>query len=120
MNRAGFTLAEIVIAIAIIATALVAILGLLSAGLTASREAADATVVSTILEDLNHRLKGQPLRAGPLSFSPVFYDASGQLVHFDPTEPGSLAKAIYRGDVEIIEPQVRSAHTESLVFAKVS
>ena len=41
MKRAAFTLTEIVLAIAIIATAMIAILGLIPAGLNASRDAAD-------------------------------------------------------------------------------
>lgn len=114
MKRAGFTLTEIVLAIAIIATAMVAILGLLPAGVNASRDAADSTIITSVLEDLNNRLKGQPLRVGPASFSPVYFDVSGRVIQEDPETPGSLNNAIYRADVEILEWQDQPANTSSL------
>jgi uncharacterized protein (TIGR02598 family) len=49
-RRAAFTLVEIVLAIAVIATALVSLLALLPAGMNASRQAADSTIVAVILK----------------------------------------------------------------------
>jgi uncharacterized protein (TIGR02598 family) len=120
MKRAGFTLTEIVIAIAIIATVMVAILGLLPAGLNASRDAADSTIIATILEDLNNRLKGQPLRDGPVAFSPAYYDGSGRYIPVDPVNPASLANAIYRADVDILDWEKQPKDTSSLRPAKIS
>lgn len=103
MKRAGFTLTEIILAIAIIATAMVAVLGLLPAGLNASRDAADSTVVASILEDLNDRLKGQPIRSGPADISPAYFDVSGHHIDLDPANPTPLTNAIYRADIEVME-----------------
>jgi uncharacterized protein (TIGR02598 family) len=103
MKRAGFTLTEIVLAIAIIATAMIAVLGLIPAGLNASRDATDSTVVATVLADLNNRLKGEPLRGGVVSFSPAFYDAAGNFIQTDPEKPITFRDVNYRADVEILE-----------------
>jgi uncharacterized protein (TIGR02598 family) len=104
---AGFTLTEIVISVAIVATAFVAIVGLLPAGLDASRRATNSTVTAAILEDLNHRLKGQPLPqgqngtpiAGPASFSPAYFDDHG--VFLDPNDTSNVVRRVYRADVQI-------------------
>lgn len=120
MKRAGFTLTEIVLAIAIIATAMVAILGLLPAGSNAARDAADSTVVASVLEDINNRLKGHLLRVGVAPFSPAYFDAAGHFIRADPQNPGSLSNAIYRADVEIIEWQDQPINTSALRPAKVA
>ena len=120
MKRAGFTLTEIALAIGIIATALVAILGLLPAGLNASRDAADSTVIATVLEDVSGRLKGQPLRTGPVAFSPALYDVGGHFITLNPEDPASGAGAIYRADVEILQADVQPANTSNLRIARIS
>jgi uncharacterized protein (TIGR02598 family) len=120
MKRAAFTLTEIVLAIAIIATAMIAILGLIPAGLNASRDAADSTVVATVLADLNNRLKGQPLRGGSAPFSPAFYDSAGHFVNTDPEEPATFRDVIYRADVEILGWDSKPPGTDSLRPVRIS
>jgi uncharacterized protein (TIGR02598 family) len=120
MKRAGFTLTEIVLAIAIIATAMIAVLGLIPAGLNASRDAADSTIVATVLADVNNRLKGHPLRGGIASFSPAFYDAAGNFIHTDTEEPATFRNVIYRADAEILEWDIKPVGTGSLRPVRVS
>ncbi|HET6409009.1 MAG TPA: prepilin-type N-terminal cleavage/methylation domain-containing protein [Chthoniobacteraceae bacterium] len=120
MKRSGFSLTEIVFAIAIIATAMIAVLGLLPVGLNASREAADSTVVATVLEDLSNRIKGQPLRRGPVTFSPAFYDAAGHFIQTDQEDPATFRNVIYRADVEILDWDAKPAGTGSLRPVRIS
>jgi len=99
-SSAGFTLTEVVLALGVVATALVAIIGLLPAGLDAARHAANSTVIAAVLEDLNNRLQGQPLTTGPAAFSPAFFDDHG--VFLDPTvKPSNTSRRLYRADVQI-------------------
>lgn len=112
-RHSAFTLTEIVLALAIIATAFVAILGLLPAGLDASRQAANATIVASILNDLHHRVQHHPLQHGEVAFSPAFYDDRGSFIPADAT-PEEKARRHYRADVRISEWQTRPAHTSEL------
>jgi uncharacterized protein (TIGR02598 family) len=105
--NAGFTLTEVVISVGVVATAFVAIVGLLPAGLDASRRASNSTVTAAILEDLNNRLKGQPLpqvsgsapATAAASFSPAYFDDHG--VFLDPSVSANNSRRIYRADVQI-------------------
>lgn len=110
---AAFTLVEIVLALAIIATAFVAILGLLPAGLDASRQAANSTVVAEVLDDVHQRLQNQPLNVGPVAFSPVFYDDRGIFIAPD-ADPATQARRLYRADVSIVEWNQQPANTSAL------
>ena len=112
-QTAAFTLTEIVLALAIIATAFVAILGLLPAGLDASRQAANATIVATILDDLHHRVQHQPLQVGEVALSPAFYDDRGGFIPADAT-PEEKARRYYRAEVRIGDWKVRPANTSEL------
>lgn len=51
VNRAGFSLIEIMLALAVIAIGLIAIVGLIPRGVQASRDAADNTLAATIMHD---------------------------------------------------------------------
>lgn len=99
-HRAGFTLTEIILALAIISTAFIAVLGLLPAGLDQSRAAADSTVVATILEDLNNRLQGQKLQSGAPLFSPAFFDDHGNYLPPNPSA-ADQERRLYRADVKV-------------------
>jgi uncharacterized protein (TIGR02598 family) len=111
--RAGFTLTEVVLALGIIAIAFVGVLGLLPAGLQASRQAANSTVVGAVLEDLHNRLQGQPLIAGPANFSPAYYDDQGAFI--DPAASAAdLARRLYRADVQIGSWQSQPTGTSAL------
>jgi uncharacterized protein (TIGR02598 family) len=112
-DRAGFTLTEIVIALAVIAIAFVALLGLLPAGLNQSRQAADSTVTAAILEDLHHRLQGQKLQAGPASFSPAFYDDHGVFIPAG-ASAAEQARRLYRAEVKIGTWKTKPAGTSAL------
>ena len=112
-HRAGFTLTEIVLALAIIATAFIAILGLLPAGLSQSKQAADSTVVAAILDDVNSRLQGQKLQTGPASFSPAFFDDRG--VYIPSTAvPTDQVRRVYRAEVKIGTWKTRPTGTSAL------
>jgi uncharacterized protein (TIGR02598 family) len=116
MNRharpSAFTLTEIVLALAIIATVFVAVLGLLPAGLDASRQAANSTVVSTVLENLHQRLQNQPLKKGPVPFSPAYFDDRGVFIPAD--DATQVAKRLYRADVTIGDWAIPPANTSDL------
>jgi prepilin-type N-terminal cleavage/methylation domain-containing protein len=106
-RRAGFTLTEILLALGVIAIAFVGLLGLFPAGLTASRQAVDSTVIGTILEDLHNRLQGQPLVAGTPAFGPVLYDDHGAFISDALTTAPSGGAAtptpipVYRAEVSV-------------------
>ena len=95
--RAGFTLTEIVLALAVISVAFVGVLGLLPAGMDASRQATNSTVIAAILEDVHNRLQGRPLQTGALT--PVFFDDHGVFIDSDPSAANPAR--LYRADVKI-------------------
>jgi uncharacterized protein (TIGR02598 family) len=109
-NSAGFTLVEIVLSLAIIAVLFVGLIGLLPAGLSASRGAVDATVVGTVVEDVQNRLRGEHLLPGPASFSPAYYDEDGVYI---PSPDGSVRR-FYRADVAISAWQKPPVNTSGL------
>jgi len=100
---AAFTLVEIVLVLAVIATALIAIIGVLPVGLDAGRQAANQTVVALIFEDVHHRLQSQPLTTGTASFSPLYFDDRGVLIQPATSSTGGVSypNALYRADVTI-------------------
>ena len=119
-DRAGFTLTEIVLALAVIAIAFVALLGMLPAGLNQSREAANSTVTAAILEDVNHRLLGLPLQVIPKSSTGTtppsfteFYDDHGVFI---PTSASAAEKArrLYRAEVRIGAWKTKPVDTNAL------
>ena len=112
-HRAGFTLTEIVLALAVIATAFIAVIGLLPSGLDASRQAADSTVVATILEDIHNRLQGRPLKAGAVDFSPAFFDDHGVFILADASAEDQ-ARRLYRAEVKVGNWSGRPLNTSAL------
>jgi len=112
-NRAGFTLTEIVIALGVISFAFVALLGMLPAGLEASRKAANSTVIAAVLEDLHNRLQGQPLVAGAAAFSPAYFDDQGVFIAAD-APPAVQARRLYRAEVKIGDWNTRPTGTSGL------
>lgn len=115
-HRAGFTLTEIVLALAVIAIAFVGVLGLLPAGLDASRQAADSTVVAEILEDLHNRLQGQQLKTGAVGFSPAFYDDHGNFL--DTPKNTANPSRLYRAEVKISSWQAASSNKQGSAALK--
>ena len=112
-RRAGFTLTEIVLALGIIATVFVAVLGLLPAGLDASKQAASSTIVASILETVHQRLQNQPLEKGVLPFSPLFFDDRGAIVPAEASKE-QLFRRLYRADVKIGEWRKQPEGTSNL------
>ncbi len=111
-ERRGFTLTEVTLALAIIGIVFVALLGLLPAGLNASRQAADSTVTAVILENLHNRLQNQVLKTGPADFSPAFFDVHG--VFISPDAKDAQTDRVYRADVTIGDWNKRPGGTSSL------
>lgn len=118
-GMAAFSLTEIVIALAIISVAMVAIIGVLPAGLTAAREATDHSVVASILENVNHRLRNEKLEADRPSFSPIYFDERGQAIPDDAPD-AELKRRLYRADVSIGEWETPPAHTSGLKAVSVA
>jgi prepilin-type N-terminal cleavage/methylation domain-containing protein len=62
-QRHGFSLIEVVLAVAVIAVGLMAVIGLFPQGLQSSRETADNTIVATIVQDIFGTIRSQPFTA---------------------------------------------------------
>jgi uncharacterized protein (TIGR02598 family) len=78
IGRSGFSLVEIMLALAVIAIGLVAIIGLIPQGIQASRDAADNTLVATIVHDTFNEYRQDALLAWPPVLSTnLYYDAAG-------------------------------------------
>ena len=117
VREAGFTLTEVTLALAIIGTVFVALLGLLPAGLQASRQATDSTVIAVILEDLHNRLQGEVLKPGKARFSPAYFDIHG---HYLSPETSASVDRVYRADVAIGEWAKRPDGTSALQPVSIS
>jgi prepilin-type N-terminal cleavage/methylation domain-containing protein len=89
-GRRGFTMIEVVVALAVMSVGILAILGLLPTALQSSRDAADNTLAATIVQDAFSNLRSYPFGAA------VVCDACGpgntpltkNLATFDTTLPG--------------------------------
>ncbi len=119
-RRAAFSLVEIVITLGIIATVVVALLGVLPAGMESAREASSRTVLAAVLEDIHNRLEGHKLEAGSLPTSPFYYDPQGVFISENATSE-EKAQRIYRADIEIGDLHAASTpeHTDGLMSVKV-
>jgi uncharacterized protein (TIGR02598 family) len=115
----GFSLTEVALALAIISFAFVAILGVIPAGLDASRNAVNHTVVAGILAQVQQRLLQQPLQPGAVAFSPLFFSDNGTPIPAD-AETNALSSRVYRADVEIVEWARRPENTGTLSPLRVS
>lgn len=115
-HLAAFSLIEIALSLAIIATAMLAVLGILPAGLDASKRAVDSTVVANILDSLHHRLQGEALAgtsAQSIFAKPSLFDAQGVLISEDVPEK-DRPQIVYRADLSINDFRDRPADTGSL------
>ncbi|MGD1020536.1 MAG: prepilin-type N-terminal cleavage/methylation domain-containing protein [Verrucomicrobiia bacterium] len=75
----GFSLIEVVIALAVISVGLIAIVGLIPQGIQSARDAGDNTLAATIVQDTLNAIRQQALTTWPpfstqLSY---YYDATG-------------------------------------------
>ncbi len=133
---AAFSLVEVVLSLAVIATAFIGLLSLLPAGLDASREAANSTVVATVLEDLNNRLQNLPVVPKSADQDPADPDPDKSITHFTAwfddrgvyikvpskakgaalSDPLTKYRVLYRADVRVPEWKTGAApaNTSSL------
>ncbi len=121
--RAAFTLIEVTIALAIVATGIIAIVGMIPVGLKASRQAAEHTLTAIILEDVHDRLEGHVLRIGPLietsdgrPGSPFYYDKQGVYISPEDDTEEDLFRRNYRADIEIVTIETGALPTDSQGF----
>ena len=77
-TEAGFSLIEIMLALAVIAIGLIAVVGLIPQGVQASRDAADNTLAATIAHDTFNYLRQQALQSPwpPTLTANTWYDAA--------------------------------------------
>jgi uncharacterized protein (TIGR02598 family) len=86
----GFSLVEIMLALAVIAIGLVAVIGLIPQGIQASRDAADNTLAATIAHDTFNQMRQQsliPAGTWPPVSQTVYYDALATNVINAVTDP---------------------------------
>lgn len=96
-RQQGFSLAEVTIAIGIIATTVLGVVALVPYAVDASREAADETTVGLVMDDVHSQMRGTRVPIGANTkfvHGSYYYDQQGQLLHFEPAvgvafgEPG--------------------------------
>ena len=105
-RRSAFSLIEVTIALAISSVAVIALLGMFPAAMSAGRDAVDQTAVGTVLEDVHERLEGSDLRAGVVDNSPFFYDEQGRFWSADQDRPDNFTEdRFFRVDVRLAEPR---------------
>ena len=128
-RREGFSLIEVILALALVASAIVTFMALVPVGLRSSQDATDSIVMGHILEDAHERLEGEKLKDGSLETGPFYYDSEGVFVvpvdsevvspggGNDDTEEARTEKRdgrerrVYRVDIELVrpfDPQIRS------------
>jgi uncharacterized protein (TIGR02598 family) len=97
-NRIGFTLVEVMLALAIVSIGLIAILGLLPTGLRSARDAADNTLSATIIQDVFSNIRSQPFGSVDLGNGPLNLNVTGSQILFYDSSGGqtNLAAAYYR------------------------
>jgi uncharacterized protein (TIGR02598 family) len=79
ISHSGFSLIEIVIALAVMAIGLIAIVGLIPQGVQSARDAADNTLAATIVQDDLNNLRSTALTTWPplAALQNICYDAAG-------------------------------------------
>lgn len=83
-NESGFTLIEVMLALAVAAIGMVAVLGLLPQGMQSARSAADNTISATIANNIFGRIRSQ-------SFKKVdFVDLEGNNTTYDLSASGNV------------------------------
>ena len=115
----GFSLIEVILSLALVASAIVTFMALIPVGLKSSRDATDSIVMGHILEDAHERLEGHILKDGTPDSAPFYYDNEGVFVapvdskgespgggsgKTDPeelSEDASLLTRVYRVDLRL-------------------
>ncbi|MEM7013968.1 MAG: type II secretion system protein [Verrucomicrobiota bacterium] len=107
-RNAGFSLVEISIAIALIASVMITLMLVMGMASDAAGRATRLTTMGHILTDVHQRMEGAPLQDGPIQSSlsrngAFFYDVEGVFV--PPTAPVErLLRRTYRVDVTLSTP----------------
>lgn len=83
-HAAGFSLIEVTLSLGIIAFALVAVMGLLPAGLNSQKDAADQSRGVQALNDLAQAVRGIYEDKGTLKFAPPLQDVDVSQKEIDP------------------------------------
>ncbi|HEY5745788.1 MAG TPA: hypothetical protein VIU12_06915 [Chryseolinea sp.] len=95
--EAGFSLIEVTAAIALVAFAMLAILGLIPVALKASRDAVDDTRASLMAQDAVTHVGSLPSNATKAT---LWYDGDGRYLGKD-TAPPDFTNALYRADITL-------------------
>lgn len=103
LKAVGFTFVEVVLSLALVATALISLAALIPAGQKAARDARQRTVIGQVLETVHERIEGQPLKDGPVAAGPYFFDEEGGVIEAD-APPERLARRHLRADVRLAPP----------------
>ena len=112
----GFSLAEVAIALGIVAFALTAIVGLLSATLKTTKSSMDDLLLSEMSSDLVNTLRKQDFTNISSNPANVFFDVSGKRINGVDAATGVIsamatATAISQGAVYVCTPTVVSDTT---------
>jgi len=121
-TRAGFSLIEVALAVAIASLAVLSLIGILPQSLEFERNSTDLTAIGTIMEDIHDRLEGQELKEGIPSISPIFYDMRGR--YWDTSEDRDapdtstlVDRKFFRAEIKLVKPMNAStASTPPLVI----
>lgn len=112
-KRGGFSLAEVAISLGIVAFALTAIVGLLSATIKTSKSSMDDMLISEMASDLVNTLRKQSFLKISSNAPSVFFDASGKRLNGVDAATGVIsemadAMAVSQGAVYMCAPTVVS------------
>lgn len=112
-KRGGFSLAEVAISLGIVAFALTAIVGLLSATVKTSKSSMNDMLVSEMASDLVNTLRKQSFLTISSNPPSVFFDVSGKRINGVDATTGVIssmtdAMAVSQGAVYVCAPTVVS------------
>lgn len=108
-RRAGFTLAEVMIAMGIVASVMVALLGMIPLGVRSVREAANLAICGRISQEVINNIQQAP-------WSNIKDSFDGKTFKFD--HEGFLLTAKSRETVATYEARVRLASEDEISFGK--
>lgn len=106
--NSGFSLIEVTLAMAIIASVMISLMLVMGMASDAGSRATRLTTIGHILTDVHQRMEGAPLQNGPVQSSyswdgAFYYDVEGVFVPHDAPED-RLLRRTYRVDVELSTP----------------
>lgn len=99
----GFSLVEISLAIAVIASVLISLMLVMGMASSAAAKATRLTTIGHIFTDAHQRMEGNPLRDGQLRDAPYYYDGEGVFISQDDSRELQLSR-VYRVDIVISTP----------------